>query len=209
MTNPNHAAAVLLAQAFAACSGKQLRQRKAWHDPELAQDVADWYMSALAGDRTPTAEARTVWAELMTHIERQHAVLAGTFEITVVDFDPYPGGTDELFADLDQGRINVLSTVETGGHPLWTNEQNDKFRAVHDILGHYAQRVTFARDGEDAAFRSHASMLPDSVLPALAVETRAQSNALCYGPDPGTFKDQLCVVPPAFVWATHNHELEW
>jgi hypothetical protein len=36
----------------------------------------------------------------------------------------------------ESGTLKVLKTEVTGVHPYWSNETNDKFRAVHDAYGH-------------------------------------------------------------------------
>ena len=76
----------------------------------------------------------------------------------------------------------MLSTAATPpGHPYLSDEVNDRFRAVHDAFGHAAIGRGFDRNGEEAAYQSHAEMFTATALPALASETRGQNSALNYG----------------------------
>ena len=52
---------------------------------------------------------------------------------------------------------------------------NDVFRAVHDVLGHYAIRASFGQDGEALAWLHHRSLLPRITHQALWCETRGQN----------------------------------
>ena len=83
---------------------------------------------------------------------------------------------------IENKRIKVLKTEATGGHPFFTNEQNDKFRAVHDIFGHLGTGRGFDRHGEEAAYQAHRSMFTGTAQKALATELRGQNTyLLTYG----------------------------
>jgi hypothetical protein len=90
--------------------------------------------------------------------------------------DPY-GGPLEMMLDVQNGRLKVYAT---GGpdneHPFFSDEENDMFRAVHDAFGHAATGRGFDRHGEEAAFRSHASMYSALARLAMATETRGQNS---------------------------------
>jgi hypothetical protein len=59
---------------------------------------------------------------------------------------------------------------------------NDVFRAVHDYYGHAKEGVGFRADGEENAWRSHASMYSPLARMAMTSETRGQNSWLNYGP---------------------------
>jgi hypothetical protein len=59
---------------------------------------------------------------------------------------------------------------------------NDMFRAIHDYFGHAKEGVGFRGDGEENAWRSHASMYSPLARLALGTETRGQNSWLNYGP---------------------------
>lgn len=97
-------------------------------------------------------------------------------DVEVTPEDPYSTPQD-MRADVDRGRLKVLSTESTGGHPFLSNDENDMFRAVHDAFGHAATGRQFDRHGEEAAFLSHSRMFTPDARPAMAAETRGQNTA--------------------------------
>jgi hypothetical protein len=122
--------------------------------------------------------------------------------------DPYGGavGNDysnwsasrvipELRHDVvNNGQLRVLSTASTGGHPVFTNDENDMFRAVHDAFGHLGSGRGIDMHGEDAAYQAHAAMFSPAARGALATETRGQNGALHLT---GDFQDQKVGILPA------------
>lgn len=118
--------------------------------------------------------------------------------VEVTPHDPYRN-VEEAAADVrDNSRLRVLATETTGGHGLWTNMQNDQFRAVHDIYGHLATGRDFSRHGEEAAYQAHAATMPPEAHLALAGETRGQNSYLNWGG--GDFPANVPVELPQ--WAT-------
>lgn len=119
--------------------------------------------------------------------------------VNVSDRDPYQeGGENEIYSrfrnDVVNNRhIDVLSTRATGGHPLFTNDENDMFRAVHDVFGHLGSGRAIDRHGEDAAYQKHAEMFSPLARKALATETRGQNGALH---KTGEFQDQKVALLP-------------
>ncbi len=99
--------------------------------------------------------------------------------------------------------MRVLATEATGGHALWSNEQNDKFRAVHDFIGHLAIGRDFSRHGEEAAYESHAATLPKEAHRALASETRAQNSYMIYDPNKD-FPPNTAINVPSWMTSTRN-----
>jgi hypothetical protein len=59
---------------------------------------------------------------------------------------------------------------------------NDIFRIVHDYFGHFKDGVSFTDDGEENAWRSHASMYSPLARGALTTETRGQAAWVNHGP---------------------------
>jgi hypothetical protein len=107
--------------------------------------------------------------------------------------DPYGNGgyhtvVPELRNDVTENhRIKVLSTAATGGHPVFSNDENDAFRAVHDVFGHLGSGRGVDFDGEEAAFQKHSRMFSPLARQAMATETRGQNSALRLH---GSFQDQ-------------------
>jgi len=131
--------------------------------------------------------------------------------------DPYglgwAGGTDttarqNMETDFNENkRMQVMSTGENPGqsHAYFSDEENDKFRAVHDVFGHIGTGSSFSRNGEEAGFESHKQMFPPEAHEALTSETRGQNSYLNYGnkgfPDQG---EKLVGLP---AWASETGRL--
>lgn len=115
--------------------------------------------------------------------------------VEVTQHDPY-AGPSEMWHDVrENNRLRVLSTATTGAHPIFSNMQNDQFRAVHDAFGHLATGRGVDRHGEEAAFQSHSSMFSPLARRALASETRGQNSAMITAG--GQFQPQKVALLPA------------
>jgi hypothetical protein len=100
-------------------------------------------------------------------------------EVTTSDLDPYRGA-DEMMLDLVTARkLTVFRTSAAGNpHPWLSDDDNDMFRAVHDIFGHAAAGRGFDRHGEEAAWLEHCRLYSPAARRALTTETRGQSSVL-------------------------------
>jgi hypothetical protein len=104
--------------------------------------------------------------------------------VGVTKDDPYgKESINTVFHDVrndvrNRNHIDVLSTESTGGHPFFTNDENDMFRAVHDVYGHLASGRGVDHDGEEAAYQKHSRMFSPLARQAMATETRGQNSAL-------------------------------
>lgn len=78
----------------------------------------------------------------------------------------------------ENNRIKVYSTRSTGGHPILSDDQNDMFRAVHDVFGHLGSGRGIDHHGEEAAYQKHSAMFSPLARQAMATETRGQNSAL-------------------------------
>lgn len=102
---------------------------------------------------------------------------------------------------LEHGKMKVYSTASTGGHPFLSDEENDRFRAVHDLFGHLGSGRGIDYNGEEGAFQAHAAMYSAHARQAMATETRGQNSALRVT---GHFQDQKVGILPAQFQAPHN-----
>ena len=144
---------------------EQLARRGKRFDPvEYHQIVACPYLGrriAAAYQRAPVIASAAVRAyeALRTETNRQYRLLTEPlcrgglgFCVTFVQDDPYNDVTGPL-ADLDAGRLFVWSTAACGNrHPLLSDADNDRFRAVHDAFGHGGTGRGFDVHGEEAAW---------------------------------------------------------
>lgn len=116
------------------------------------------------------------------------------FEVTKQD--PY-AGPHEMMQDVAGGRIKALSTAVTGGHPFLTDEENDMFRAVHDVFGHAATGSGFSRHGEEAAWQHHSQMYSPLARRAMTTETRGQNSAFIFSLGGQQFSPQKVALLPS------------
>jgi hypothetical protein len=118
--------------------------------------------------------------------------------VTFTDDEPYEDVMG-LIADLrDNKHIAVLRTSATGGHPIFSNEQNDRFRAVHDAFGHGGTGRGFDRHGEEAAWAAHSRMFTGDARLAMTTETRGQNSTMVWGK--GEFPEQKVALLPEFAY---------
>jgi hypothetical protein len=155
-------------------------------NPRRGHQIQAAYKEAQAAP-TEAPGIRKSYEAMRSEVHRQHAFMTSPKESggmglrhEVVDEDPYP--TPQAMAeDVRGGTIKTFSTKSTGGHEFFSDEDNDKFRAVHDVFGHAAIGRGFSRNGEEAAYLSHRQMFPKAAQAALASETRGQNSFLNYG----------------------------
>lgn len=196
-------------------------QQQVDHQRGYAQGQA--YRSAMQAP-TEAPGIRESYAVMREHVNAQYEHLTRPtteggmgFTHEVTPHDPYAlewsGGDDKaahnaMADDIKAKRIKTLATESTGGHHFFTNEENDKFRAVHDLFGHSATGRGFSRHGEEAAYLSHRQMFPPEAHAALTSETRGQNSYLNYAG--GEFPDQspgtkLVGIP---AWASATGKLK-
>lgn len=146
--------------------GNPLRLKE-WDD--YANKVADAY------DARPSFEEKYIfsWEALMKHIEKMFKRMESKIAVEFVTDDPYKT-TQEIIDDIQKNkRLKVYSGHAE--HPVWTTEQNLKFRAYHDYLSHVAGGHEFGPKGEIASYNQHAKMAPKRALLALFTEIVGQA----------------------------------
>jgi hypothetical protein len=110
----------------------------------------------------------------------------------VTPHDPYKTPQEMAHDVHNNRRIQTFSSASTGGHAYFSDEENDRFRAVHDFFGHAASGRGFSRHGEEAAWQSHQQMFKPAAREAMTSETRGQNSYLNYSPQ-GGFPEQSMV----------------
>lgn len=93
-------------------------------------------------------------------------------------------------------RIAVTDSAVHGGHPVFSNDQNNMFRAVHDVFGHVGANRGFDYDGEEGAFQKHSAMYSPLARTAMATETRGQNSSLYKN---GDFQEQKIGILPSHM----------
>lgn len=173
-------------------------------DPERATRIAAEYEAMKHDPQNP--EVKAAYRAMIDETVAQWEVIKETgLKISFIDFakdgDPYAASprlatedvrknnhlwvfpTDAGFgsSDLDVSDNPLLekTKVVIGGRTLLAN---DVFRIVHDYFGHVKEGVGFRADGEENAWRSHASMYSPLARRAMTSETRGQNSWVNYGP---------------------------
>ena len=170
-------------------------------DPVVAQHVAKLYAAAPHEDLAALPSFRAMREEVM----RQHDFMTSPRGLglthEVVHHDPYQTSSGApnsvaMMRDVHENKtIKSMATATTGEHPFFTNDENDAFRAVHDVFGHAGTGRNFQADGEEAAYRSHRQMFSPLARHAMTTETRGQNSANNFGGLPeGAYADQKVAV---------------
>ena len=205
-------------------------------DPERAQRIAQAFQEMPHDPDHPLVKAS--YQQMAKEVEAQYraAVNAGAkFEFwnPETEEDPYAASPRLAVEDLrnnhhmfvfptSAGYGSDMSEEDIRNNPLladtgerWNGKPvtyNDMFRAVHDYFGHGKEGVGFRADGEENAWRSHASMFSPLARLAMTTETRGQNSWVNYGPngeanqkagaEDTVFADQKAGVLP--LWAHHE-----
>lgn len=208
---------VHMAQDIAAGRGKNLNVKqfaRLQQNPRLQHAIYQAYAKAEQTGESDTPELRASYDALARDVEHHYERMTAPrekgglgFTVEVTKEDPYTGNSKEfmnaLNADINRRHIKVLSTETTGGHNYFTNEQNDKLRAVHDLFGHIGSGRGFTRHGEEAAWRVHSQMVSPEALPALTSEFRGQTAYLIGSGDFPAQSENLIGLPK---WASSLKE---
>jgi predicted SprT family Zn-dependent metalloprotease len=161
-------------------------------DSVTGKEIADLYRAAPIYDPA----AQPAYDQLIKETAMQYEYLTKVLgvKVEVSSTDPYRN-VSELIHDITVNHHQfTLSTATTGhklmlpiGRPIMTDEENDRFRAVHDAFGHAASGRAFDRNGEAAAWVAHMQMFSPLAGRALTTETHARNSVLIYGtPDQKT-----------------------
>jgi len=126
--------------------------------------------------------------------------------------DPYSGDA-EMIKDIHKNKRLKVYTGHSD-HPVFTPEQNVKFRAVHDVFSHYGPHKNnynpdtgkisfkgyeFSYPGEIDAYYVHRKYSPKACHPAYFSEIIGQ---VSYAVTTGNFAEQKCIF---FADADHYH----
>ena len=175
-------------------------------DQSVLMEVAMLYDSVNAPDPLDkmfgsgvSPEVLKSWKAFEDEVRTQYSYLTETMgvKVEVVDVDPYKSPA-EMIVDVQQNnRIKVLSTESTGGHPYFSNEVNDMFRALHDVFGHASEGPNFSRNGEFMATAKHMQMFSEEALPAVMFDLLGQNASMIVN---GKFPPQKIGILPKKYW---------
>lgn len=146
---------------------------------EYTKLVAEAYKQAPAHE--PGAESSF---EAMKQASLRFFRLIGSkVRVEFVDGDPY-STADQMREDVTNHKVLKIMK-DHSDHPWFSQEENWKFRAVHDWFTHIISGQPFTHKGELAAYNTHIKMFPPKSWPALFTEIVGQvSYVTVYGSFP-------------------------
>jgi hypothetical protein len=144
-------------------------------DPDAAREVADAHRAAA---RTGGPVCAAAYAQLIEESDRLFARL-GVDVVFTRSERPYDRAEDLIESVRRDHLLEVTSVAweRDRPHPLMgcaVGGEYDRFRAVHDVLGHGYLGVAFDRDGEYATWRFQERFHSPLARLALATELHAE-----------------------------------
>jgi hypothetical protein len=151
-------------------------------DEAVARDVAAVYVDASQRREPLTVGA---FAQLVTETDDLFRSITlpdkpGALQVIFTACETPYQNARELVASVRNDRLLEVTTVAIDrerSHPLMGNERGgafDRFRAVHDALGHARLQLGFDRDGEYAVWLSQERFHSPLARRALATELHGQ-----------------------------------
>ena len=122
-----------------------------------------------------TPEILRSWDILNRHNQRMFDILQSKVKVEWTSDDPYKTA-QEMREKVKKSGIIYINTDYSSNLPSgWSEEDNWKFRTVHDFIVHIGGKVDFTQKGEIQAFNVHAKIVPPAALDALFSEVVAQA----------------------------------
>ena len=147
------------------------------------------------GPSSPQHYVDHAWASLARHLAHAYRTLTARVPHHVSGHDPHPDYASLMREVQQDGQCTTWATsAGDNPHPVWSDEMNDRFRYVHDVV-HALHGVDFSAAGEEANYRIMSALTPPGspARSALACETRAQD---AYMRVHGHYRAQRCVLMP-------------
>jgi hypothetical protein len=174
---------VLIPAATQLTPGSSSPVRPPQVDAEVAQEVADSFTEAQSTPNDPQVNA--AYRELEKESDRAYSALTdetGGLGIRVAFTRccaPYGSDKEMIVAVREEHLLEVTtaSVERSRTHPLLGGEPGgayDRFRAVHDIVGHVAPGLGFDRNGEFGAWAAQEWLYSWPARWALATELHAE-----------------------------------
>ena len=135
-------------------------------------------------------EAQASYSALRDAVNKFFKLIQSKVKVEFVDGDPY---TSSEQMQKEVAKTKVMKDFST--HPFFSEEENWRFRAVHDWFTHIISHLPFSRKGELQAYNSHIKMFPPAAWPALFTEIIGQ---VCYQTSRGSFPTQKVAILKGF-----------
>lgn len=141
------------------------------------EDLQDYLTYMTAPDQSKDENVRKGWLDLIRQIETQWDEISKTIKVEHVDGDPYKT-SKEMVDDFRKTGVLKISK-DHNEHPIFTPEQNLKFRAVHDYKGHIEPGNDFGMAGERGTYQAHLDSIEgEAAKEALRVEIIGQASSM-------------------------------
>lgn len=171
-------------------------------DPTRSTKIADEFGRMKHNPQDPLVQA--AYRQMMKETSDQYRkILESGLKVEFIKGDdPYGNPRNAILDVIENNHFWVFPTVDGFGsseldvsnNPLLEETEfkdangetmlaNDVFRVVHDYFGHIMHGVGFRADGEENAWRAHASMYSPLARRAMTTETRGQNSYVNYGPN--------------------------
>ena len=155
-------------------------------DPAAAREVAVAYADAPTAQQPLVAAAYTRLVAESDHLFRHLTAPEQPHRVRIAFTTcpaPYADARELISSVRHEQLLEVTSVTATRDrrHPVMGSELGgayDRFRGVHDVLGHARLRLGFDRDGEFAVWRSQARFHSPLARWALATELHGQHSVL-------------------------------
>ncbi len=155
-----------------------------------AKLVSEAYLAA------PVFEQRAVgsFEALTPFLEKMFKRIQSRVKVEFVDYHPYKTA-EEMRNIVKKTGVLKIATIDSE-HPVFDEEMNAKFRAIHDYMSHIqaigSRGTEFNLRGELASYNAHAKTIPRKAIPALFTEVVGQ---VCTFEVTGKFAEQkVCLL---------------
>lgn len=151
--------------------------------------VAQAYEDAPEND----PEAQESYEALRNAVNKFFKLIKSKVTVEFVDGNPYES-SEQMQKEVTKTKVfKIMKDFST--HPFFSEEENWRFRAVHDWFTHVIAHQPFTQKGELQTYNMHAKMMPPAALPALFTEIIGQ---VCYQTSKGSFPVQKVAILKGF-----------
>jgi hypothetical protein len=138
-------------------------------------------------------EAIASYTALRDSTNKFFKMIGSKVKVEFVDGDPYTSA-EQMREEVKKTKIMKVMK-DFSDHPFFTEEENWRFRAVHDWFSHIISGQPFTQKGELQAYNTHIKMMPPAAWPALFTEIIGQ---VCYQSTKGSFPTQKVAILKGF-----------
>lgn len=106
----------------------------------------------------------TFWGALNKSNAKLFKQIESKYHVEFVEEDPYETA-EQMRKEVKESKILKIYKGDSE-HPFFTEEENWRFRAVHDYYTHIIHGENFNLRGEIRAYNTHSKLAPPMALPA-------------------------------------------